>query len=76
MKTMPAESLEIRRLLTSKVVADRLGLTEAELYRAVREGVVPAVRIGRRLRFDPVRLNAWLEAGGQALPGGWRREAD
>lgn len=69
-------SVENRQLLTAESVADMLGLSVQEVYRTAREGLIPAVRIGRRLRFDPDRLARWIEAGGQALPGGWRREVD
>ena len=34
------------------------------LYRRVREGRIPAVRVGRRLYFDPDGLRAWVRAGG------------
>ncbi len=61
-------------LLRVPEVARRLGLTTDRIYELAREGTLPAVRIGRQLRFDPARLQAWIDGGGEALPGGWRRE--
>ncbi len=52
--------------------------SEQALYRAVREKLLPpgvAVRIGRRLLIDSEKLHVFLDNGGAALPGGWRKEA-
>jgi len=52
--------------------------TEQSLYRAVREQILPpgvAVRIGRRMLINADKLQAFIDAGGAALPGGWKREA-
>jgi hypothetical protein len=51
--------------------------SDQSLYRAIREGVIPAgvaVKIGRRLLINRERLVQWIEGGGQGLAGGWRRE--
>jgi excisionase family DNA binding protein len=39
----------------------------------VREGLLPAIRLGRQIRVDKHKLLEFLESGGRALPGGWRR---
>ncbi|MBM3763703.1 MAG: helix-turn-helix domain-containing protein [Acidobacteria bacterium] len=52
--------------------------SEQSLYRAVRENILPpgvAVRIGRRMLINTDKLQQWLDNGGQALPGGWKRES-
>ncbi len=52
-------------------------LAEAGLYCRIREGIFPAgviCRVGRRIYFNEKILVMWIEAGGSALPGGWRRE--
>lgn len=54
--------------------ADLLGVTVQRLYDLVKHGVVPSVRVGRRVMFDPDAIRDWIKAGGQSLPGGWRRE--
>jgi excisionase family DNA binding protein len=64
-----------RKLLTINAVAELLDVPKSTLYEAVRQGRVGGVvRLGRIIRFDPAKLGAWLEGGGQALPGGWRQE--
>ena len=64
------------KLLRIEVVAEMLGVSRARCYELARKGLLPAIRLGRQLRVDPVRLDAWLAAGGSPLPGGWREEAE
>lgn len=66
----------VRKLLTAADVANRLDVPKSTVYEAVRQNRIGGiVRLGRIVRFDPEKLEAWIEAGGQALPGGWRQEA-
>jgi len=44
-------------------------------YQMARAGLLPTVRIGRRLFVDMDQWALYKAAGGRALPGGWRREA-
>lgn len=63
------------QLLSATEVAGILGISEQRVYGIAREGLCPAVvRIGRQVRFHTEKLDSWIEAGGTALPGGWRRE--
>lgn len=42
----------------------------------VREQILPpgvVVRLGRQVRINVARFEAWLASGGAALSGGWRR---
>ena len=55
-------------------VSRLLGLRKARVYTLVREGVLPAVHIGRQIRIDKNALSEWIRAGGCALPGGWKRD--
>ena len=56
--------------------ARRLNITEARVYQLVREGLIRgAVRLGRQVRIDPDELEEFIKSGGQALAGGWRKEA-
>ena len=64
------------KLLRIGEVAARLDVTEARAYELARTNLIPAVRIGRQLRVDASKLEAWIEAGGEALPGGWKRQAN
>ena len=49
------------RLLTAREVADRLGLTTETVLVWVRRGELPAIRLGRAIRFREDELDAWLE---------------
>lgn len=50
------------------------GLGRARTYQLAREHPEWCVRVGRRVYVHAERLSAWIDAGGEALPGGWRRE--
>lgn len=56
-----------KKFATVETVALMLGLTKQALYEAVRRGLIPAVRIGRRIRFDLDRLNDWAASGGRTI---------
>ncbi len=60
-------------LLTVNEVSGLLGLRKPRIYALVREGALPAVHFGRQIRIDKSILYEWVRAGGQPLPGGWRR---
>ncbi len=50
-------------LLTLGETAARLGLSRSSVYRKVRSGELPAVRLGRRgtsLRVRPEALERWI----------------
>lgn len=72
--TVALEVLEMS-LITVPRAAALLGLRERRIYQLARDGLIPSVRIGRQLRFDEDALRQWIAAGGQALPGGWRRRS-
>jgi excisionase family DNA binding protein len=49
-------------LLTAQELARALKLNPQTLYRLVRRGLLPAVRIGNKtLRFDPAQVRATLQ---------------
>ena len=67
------------KLIRIAVGADMMDVSEQRAYEMVRVGIIPpgvAVRLGRQVRFAEDELRQWIAAGGQALPGGWRREAE
>lgn len=64
----------MERLLTAAEVANKLNIPESRAYAMAREGTIPSVRLGRLVRFAPAAISAWIERGGQSLPGGWRNE--
>lgn len=53
-------------LMDARQVAQRLGLRLPRTYELIRTGTIPAVRIGRQVRVDPVALEEWIAAGGTA----------
>ncbi|MEP7366883.1 MAG: helix-turn-helix domain-containing protein [Acidobacteriota bacterium] len=70
---------ETIQLETSQFGARRLGVSHQRFYDLVRRGILPpgvVVRLGRHVRVHPLRLEEFIESGGAALPGGWKRNAD
>lgn len=49
------------RLLTSKEVADLLGVNRRTVQVWAKDGTLPAVKIGRLLRFSREAINAKLK---------------
>ena len=65
----------IAKLLHVSEAAALLGVSTSRCYELVRRNIIPAVRIGRQVRFHPTTLERWLANGGQALEGGWKHAA-
>jgi excisionase family DNA binding protein len=51
-------------ILTTAEAAALLSMHPKTLLRQVREGLVPAARVGRRWKFSRRQLLDWVEAGG------------
>jgi excisionase family DNA binding protein len=49
-----------RRLLTAAELAQLLGISPRTLRRHVKSGAIPALRVGRLLRFDPVQIESFF----------------
>jgi excisionase family DNA binding protein len=49
-----------RELMTIHEVARYLHLSEAQVYKMVRAGRVPAIRIGKAWRFKKELLDEWI----------------
>jgi len=61
-QTYPLSQDAAPALLTVQELAGALKLNPQTLYRLVRQGLVPAVRVGRKtLRFDPAQVRARLQ---------------
>jgi excisionase family DNA binding protein len=50
-----------RRFITVRMVADELGISVHTVYRMVRDGVLPGVRVGSMLRVPRALLEEYLE---------------
>ena len=48
-------------ILTVKEVAEYLRMSAAKIYRLVKEGLLPALRLGKTWRIRKDLLDAWLE---------------
>jgi excisionase family DNA binding protein len=57
----PATSA-VPRLLEADDVASYLGMRTDWVYREVRAGRLPHIRLGRAVRFRRESIDAWLEA--------------
>jgi excisionase family DNA binding protein len=57
------------RLWGPAEAATFLNMSESWVYSAARSGVLPAIRLGRAVRFDPATLRAWVrgERGGKVV---------
>jgi len=56
------------RLATVEEIATATGLPVQTAYGFCREGLLPHVRFGRMIRFDPAQVLRFLEAGGTMDP--------
>jgi excisionase family DNA binding protein len=56
---------ETSRLLTIMETAERLRVSRVTVYRHIRSGELPALRVGGQLRVDQTELGNWLYAKGE-----------
>ena len=59
----------MQAVMTVKELADYLRLNELTIYKKVRLGEIPAVKVGRTLRFKKDIIDKWLE-----IESGWDQE--
>ena len=60
--------LDLDRMLLAPEVAEILNVSVPRVYELVRAGVLPSVRLGRQVRVDRRKLQAFLDGGGRCLP--------
>lgn len=58
------QTVELPKLLTAAPLAKAVSVSPSRIYQLARDGVIPCVRIGRQVRFDPARVALWLAQGG------------
>jgi excisionase family DNA binding protein len=52
---------DLQSCLTTDEVLSYLKITPRTIYRLIRTGELPALRVGRQWRFRQTDLDAWLE---------------
>ncbi len=50
------------RLLTTRELQDHLQLDRVTIYRMVKEGELPALRVGGQWRFSAAAIDRWLRS--------------
>jgi len=50
----------VAELMTLEEVADYLRVTKTTVYRLLRQGKIPANKVGRQWRFDKTSIDKWL----------------
>jgi len=71
--SVAAAQTSMPKLFTVEEIAEIFRVKKFRVYEWARTGAVPgAVRLGRQLRFNATQVLAFIDQGGQALPGGWR----
>ena len=55
------------RLLLAPEAAELLRVTPNRMYELARRNMIPAVRLGRQVRFPEAKLLEWIERGGSPL---------
>jgi excisionase family DNA binding protein len=63
------------RLLTPAELEGEFGINRKTALSLVRDKVLPAVRVGRKILFDRQQIERFVASGGKGLAGGWRRES-
>jgi excisionase family DNA binding protein len=58
---MQNETADLQAFLTTEEVLGYLKTTPRTIYRLIRSGELPAVRIGRQWRFRRADLDEWVE---------------
>ena len=48
-------------LLTADEVASKLRLTRSTIFKLSSKGMIPRIKIGAALRFDPHEIERWIE---------------
>jgi putative molybdopterin biosynthesis protein len=60
---VPLTTPETNRLLTIPETAEALRVSRVTVYRLVKDGSLPAHRVGQQLRVDEVELRDYVHAG-------------
>jgi excisionase family DNA binding protein len=64
----PIRTTAVSRLLEAEDVANYLGMRTDWVYREVRAGRLPHIRLGRAVRFRRESIELWLETRERGAP--------
>jgi excisionase family DNA binding protein len=56
------------QIMTTREIAEYLKLHEITICKYAAEGAIPAMRIGRKWRFEKDTIDQWLTEGGTNKP--------
>ncbi len=62
-------SQQASEYVSPRDVASRLGVSRETVLRWVRQGILPAIKIGQTIRISRARLDRWLTE--QEVEAGW-----
>ena len=65
----PAPSDPLPALAKAKEIAEETQIPLARIFELVRQGEIPAIRLGRAIRFDRDQVRLWLAEGGTEARG-------
>lgn len=54
------------QLKNAEQVAEQLQVSRFRIYEMARLGLIPSVRLGRQIRFDPRIIDEWIARGGSS----------
>jgi excisionase family DNA binding protein len=55
--------MERKQLLTTKQVADRMNVSQQTIFKWSRKGILPGVKLGYLLRFEPAAVEEFIASG-------------
>ena len=58
---MPSGEGERGELMTLQEVAVYLRVTDKTIYRLLKQGSIPATKVGHQWRFDKASIDEWLQ---------------
>jgi excisionase family DNA binding protein len=53
--------MKTNQFYTVKTLAEKLAIKPLTIYRMIADGKLPAMKIGRSIRFDPADIDAFLQ---------------
>jgi excisionase family DNA binding protein len=63
-------------LVTVAQVAEEFHVTRPTVRQWARDNLLPSLRVGRLLRFEPAALAEFKRNGGKGFSDGWRRSRE